>query len=45
MFIIHTFGKNDHPASISNIVVEEVQICEEFEVGRIDCLARMNLYP
>ena len=31
-------GKNDHPASICNIVVEEAQICK-FEVGRIDCLA------
>lgn len=31
-------GKNDHPASIENIIVEEAQICE-FEVGRIDCFA------
>ena len=31
-------GKNDHPANITNIVVEEARTCE-FEVGRINCLA------
>lgn len=31
-------GKNDHPASIEHVIVEEAQICE-FEVGRMDCFA------
>lgn len=31
-------GKNDHPASISNVVVEEATVCD-FELGRLDCLS------
>lgn len=31
-------GKNDHPASIDEIIVEEARRCE-FDIGRLDCFS------
>lgn len=35
-------GKNDHPASIDQITVEDANSCE-FDVGRLDCFAPTDM--